>query len=78
MVAAPLVSLLGCKEHSCNEYTRFTRKLLETQTFNVHFYELRAAAEPNELFLGTAIGLQQCEAVAWNAAEARKKDGAVQ
>lgn len=74
---APMMLLAGCERDSCKEYSRFTCKQLETQTFNVYYYEgTKASSEPNELFLGTAIGLQQCEAVAWDAAQAKKKTGA--
>lgn len=77
LAAASLVALPGCQTDSCKEYSRFTCKQLETQTFNVYYYEVTdTSSEPNEIFLGTAIGLQQCGTIAWNAAQAREKDSA--
>jgi hypothetical protein len=70
----PLILLGGCERDACKEYSRFTCNQLETQTFNVYYYEgASTSSEPNELFLGKAVGLQQCGALAWNTAEARKK-----
>lgn len=75
--AATTIALVGCQQDSCKEYSRFTCKQLETQTFNVYYYgSTKPPAEPKELFLGTAIGLQQCEALAWDAAQARNKNSA--
>lgn len=72
-----IIALVGCEQDSCNEYSRFTCKQLETQTFNVYYYEgTKPPTEPKELFLGTAVGLQQCGALAWDASQARKKESA--
>lgn len=72
---ALLFALTGCERDSCKEYSRFTCKQLETQTFNVYYYEGKEPpAEPNELFLGAAVGLEQCGAIAWDAAQARRRD----
>lgn len=74
---ALLFALTGCERDSCKEYSQFTCKQLETKSFNVYYYEgTKTSSEPNEVFLGTAIGLQQCGTVAWNAAQTRKKDSA--
>lgn len=74
---ALLFLLAGCERDSCKEYSRFTCEQLERQTFNVYYYEVtNTSSEPNEIFLGTAIGLQQCGTVAWNTAQARERDSA--
>lgn len=74
---ALLLLLAGCERDSCKEYSRFTCEQLERQTFNVYYYEVtNTSSEPNEIFLGTAIGLQQCGTVAWNTAQARERDSA--
>lgn len=69
--AAATIALVGCQQDSCKEYSRFTCKQLEQQTFNVYYYD---TPESTERLLGSAVGLQQCASVAWSAAHARKKE----
>lgn len=59
----------GCSQDSCKQYSRFTCKQLEKQTFNVYYYDKdKRTDEPRELYAGAVIGLQQCGAAAWDAA----------
>jgi len=76
LIAPILLALLasGCSQDSCKEYSRFTCEQLERQPYNVYYYDVdQDESESKEVYLGSAIGLKQCGALAWDAAAKKGK-----
>lgn len=68
----PLLMATSCSQDSCQEYSRFTCKQLEQKPFNVYYYDTdKRDGQSREVYVGQAIGLQQCASAAWDLAGAK-------
>ena len=67
-----VASVAGCGSDRCREYSAYTCKELEEQTYNVYYYDVsRASGLNREILLGEARGLDGCGSLAYAVADAR-------
>jgi len=74
-IGALALGLAACSTDSCREYSDYTCAQLESQTYNVYYYDrARNSGVEREIFLGQTKGLRSCGALGYAAANDRSEE----